>query len=82
MIYYINKNKQGGANLVYEKRELKIQIDDDNSMKEIIGNLDSNLNYIRENNGTNNSYFRDYKGGTVSIVCNQTGETVYEEMVR
>lgn len=49
MIYYINKNKQGGANLVYEKRELKIQIDDDNSMKEIIGNLDSNLNYIREN---------------------------------
>ena len=40
------------------------------------------LSYIKQNNGTNNSYFEDYKGGTVSIVCNETGETVYEEMVR
>lgn len=34
-------------------------------------------NYIRQNNGTNNSYFSDYKSGTVSVVCNETGETVY-----
>ena len=27
------------------------------------------------------SYFKDYKGGTVSIVCNETGETVYEENI-
>lgn len=39
-------------------------------------------NYIAQNNGTNNSYFEDYKSGTVSIVCNETGETVYEEPVR
>ena len=38
--------------------------------------------YIRHFNGTNESYFQDYKGGTVSIVCNETGETVYEEEVR
>lgn len=38
--------------------------------------------YIRHNNGTNESYFADYKGGTVSIVCNETGETVYEEEVK
>lgn len=38
--------------------------------------------YITSNNGTNNSYFSDYKGGTVSVVCNQDGETVYEEEVR
>jgi hypothetical protein len=38
--------------------------------------------YITSNNGTNNSYFADYKGGTVSVVCNQDGETVYEEEVR
>lgn len=25
------------------------------------------------------SYFEDYKGGTVSIVCNETGETVFSE---
>jgi len=39
------------------------------------------LNYIKSNNGTNNSYFADYKDGTVSIVCNETGETVYETSV-
>ena len=38
--------------------------------------------YINANNGTNNSYFADYKGGTVSAVCNETGETEYEEVVK
>ena len=38
--------------------------------------------YIKGYNGTNESYFEDYKGGTVSIVCNETGETVYEEEVK
>ena len=40
------------------------------------------LNWIQVNNGTDHSYFADYKGGTVSIVCNETGETVYEDSVR
>lgn len=40
------------------------------------------MDYIKTNNGTNTSYFEDYKGGTVSIICNETGETVYEEEVR
>lgn len=34
-------------------------------------------NYIESNNGTNNSYFADYKGGTVSIYCTETNEEVY-----
>lgn len=38
--------------------------------------------YIESFNGTNESYFEDYKGGIVRIVCNETGETVYEEEVR
>lgn len=38
--------------------------------------------YIDSNNGTNESYFEDYKGGTVSIVCNGTGEEVYSEEIR
>lgn len=38
-------------------------------------------NYIKSNNGTNNSYFAEYKGGTVSVVCNQNSKTVYEEEV-
>lgn len=37
--------------------------------------------YINANNGTNDSYFGDYKGGIVSIVCNETGETIYETEV-
>lgn len=38
-------------------------------------------NYIEMWNGTNRSYFEDYKGGTVSIVKNGD-ETVYEEEVK
>jgi hypothetical protein len=38
--------------------------------------------YIDRYNGTNESYFEDYKGGTVSVVNNDTGETEYEEQVR
>lgn len=40
------------------------------------------IGYIKSNNGTDYSYFADYKGGTVSVVCNETGETVYSETVR
>lgn len=38
--------------------------------------------YIKSNNGTNNSYFADYKGGTVSIYCNETEDVVYYEEVK
>ena len=34
--------------------------------------------YIEMENGTNNSYFPDYKGGTVSIYCNELDRLVYE----
>lgn len=34
--------------------------------------------YIDFYNGTDESYFADYKGGIVSIVCNETGEEVYQ----
>lgn len=37
--------------------------------------------YIEKFNGTNESYFADYKGGTVSIVCNQTNEIVYSKII-
>jgi hypothetical protein len=43
--------------------------------------LDYCKNYIGMHNGTNHSYFEDYKGGTVSIVCNETEETVFETEV-
>lgn len=38
--------------------------------------------YIAQHNGTNKSYFADYKGGTVSVICNETDEIVYSEEVK
>jgi hypothetical protein len=38
--------------------------------------------YIALHNGSNDSYFADYKGGIVSIVCNETDETVFETIVK
>lgn len=37
--------------------------------------------FIKMYNGTNYSYFGDYKNGTVSIVDNITGENVYNEII-
>lgn len=38
--------------------------------------------YIEKYNGTNESYFEDYKGGIVSIYDVTDGEEVYYEVVR
>lgn len=43
--------------------------------------FDKCMLYINTFNGSDESYFKDYKGGTVSIVCNETEETVYSEKV-
>lgn len=53
----------------------------DSNNKGFKESLDYCKSYIESNNGTNESYFEDYKGGTVSIVCNETGETVFETEV-
>ena len=38
--------------------------------------------YIDSYNGTNESYFADYKGGTVSIYCNELDKIVYETEIK
>lgn len=38
--------------------------------------------YINRFNGTNESYFADYKDGTVSIVCNETADTIFETKIK
>ena len=56
--------------------------DDNNSNnKGFQFSLDEAKNYIQTNNGTNESYFEDYKGGIVSIVCNETEETIFETII-
>lgn len=54
----------------------------DSNSKGFAESLQYCKDYIASYNGTNDSYFADYKGGTVSIVCRETGETIYEEVVR
>lgn len=39
-------------------------------------------NYIDMWNGTDHSYFPDYKRGAVQIICNETGDVVYEEDIK
>ena len=56
--------------------------DDNNSNdKGFEQTLDYCKNYIATYNGTNESYFADYKGGIVQIACNENDEVVYEEEV-
>lgn len=40
------------------------------------------IDYINRNNGTNESYFADYKGGIVSVICNETGSAVFEAEIK
>jgi hypothetical protein len=53
-----------------------------NSKGSIYYTIEEAKSYIKRYNGTNESYFADYKGGVVSIVCNETGQTVYEEEIK
>lgn len=39
------------------------------------------FDYIKQYNGTNESYFEDYKGGSVCIHCIETEEVVYDEII-
>lgn len=55
--------------------------DNDSNDKGFEQTLDYCKNYIATYNGTNESYFADYKGGIVQIVCNETEEVVYKEEV-
>ena len=60
-----------------------VHFNDENSSnnKGFRNTLDECKYYIQQNNGTEVSYFADYIDGTVSIVCNETGETVFETAV-
>lgn len=44
--------------------------------------LDYCKKFIEMHNGSNHSYFKDYKGGTISVVCNATGESEFETEVK
>lgn len=91
----LNKEaEKGNARAVEIRKNLKVIEGGDKTYNVVFNDeTDSNdkgfksafetcYDYIQSNNGTDDSYFADYKGGTVSIVCNETGEEVYSEVVR
>jgi hypothetical protein len=55
--------------------------DQDSNDKGFRESLDYCKAYIECFNGTNTSYFADYKGGIVTIVCNETSKVVHEEVI-
>lgn len=68
----------------FSKKTYNVCFDDDNSSNDEgwYETYKYCKNYIEMYNGTNKSYFKDYKGGLVSIYCNETGKTVYAEKVK
>jgi len=38
--------------------------------------------YVKIGDERASSYFHIYKGGTVSIICNETGETVFSKTLK
>ena len=51
------------------------------SAKGFTASADYCLQYINAHNGTQESFFADYFGGVVQIVCNQDGEVIHEERI-
>ena len=85
---FVNTENAGyGYAKLYYKEEVVLTFDlqfNDNQNSNCKGFSESNkycMEFIKKNNGTNESYFKDYKGGTVSIVCNETKEVMYNTVV-
>jgi len=56
--------------------------DQDSNNKGFEYSKEDAIAYVNSNNGTNESYFEDYKGGIVQVVCNENEEVVYEIEVK
>ena len=65
-----------------ESYDIVFNDENDSNNKGFELTIDECKDYIRTYNGTNESYFADYKGGTVSIVSNSSGNTVYYEGIK
>jgi hypothetical protein len=55
--------------------------DHNTSAKGFTASLDYCLRYVTAYNGTNESFFGDYSGGVVQIICNEDGAVIHEERV-
>jgi hypothetical protein len=76
--HWFDEDGKESAIITLDLRTYDVVFNDDESSnsKGMEATIEECREYIRENNGTSWSYFGDYKGGCVSIVCNETGEEV------
>ena len=72
----INLNKQ-----IMKTYDIYFEDDQDSNNSGFELTLDHAINYVHMFNGSDKGYFHDYKGGTVQVVCNQTGEVAHEEVI-
>ena len=61
--------------------DIRFSDEQDSNIKGFHMSLEDAKDYIEQHNGSNHSYFADYKGGKVEVFCNQTLEVVYETTV-
>ena len=71
----IDKNKNLTYDIIFNDNQ-------NSNNKGFAQTLEYCKNYINTYNGTNESYFADYKGGIVQVVCNETEQIVYEEEIK
>ena len=76
--YLAGKVKARPTRLTYD-----VHFDDDNSSNSKGWKLSKKecIDWIESNIGTDWSYFADYKGGVVSVVCNENGNVVYQKLI-
>ena len=76
--------KTTNAKIMKNEKTYDVHFNDNNdsNSKGFELTVDDAKSYIERYNGTSESYFADYNGGTASVVCNQTGEAVYEEAIK
>ena len=77
-----NYIKENNIEVSFYTYDIGFNDENDSNSKGWTESYDYCLDYIKQHNGTNESYFADYKGGIVSIVCNETKETVYNEIIK
>ena len=84
VITYFNDGQKNDILKAIPERTYDVMFNDDtdSNSKGFENTLEYCKNSILAFHGSNHSYFADYKGGIAQVVCNETGEVMYEEEVR
>jgi hypothetical protein len=78
----------------FQKKDIEQEIEEANKTYDVVFDDSENSNskgfkeslkyclrYIEKHNGSDESYFKDYKGGKVSIIDNASGDVVYSTSI-